>query len=181
MKPHGAGAWGHGSECFLLTQGTSVVYQPNLCCSKDSDRGGYPFLVPGSHQAPHPHFSSLVSHPDQPEFTPVQDEQEAMDLWSSSIWRPQKMSEEQWQALFWSFNLQDVVSWLYATLQGRQGSCHRPIFPPWVMLIVALKNCVLKPSPFGDTVAALSLCCFNCMPVNLVVFQRRVWERNRKG
>lgn len=35
---------------------------------------------------PHPHSSSLVPHPDEPEFTPVQDELEAMELWGSGIW-----------------------------------------------------------------------------------------------
>lgn len=35
-----------------------------------------------------PHFSSLAPHPDQPEFTPVQDELEAMELWGSGIWSP---------------------------------------------------------------------------------------------
>lgn len=35
--------------------------------------------------SPHPHFSSLAPHPDQPEFTPVQDEDEAMELWGPGI------------------------------------------------------------------------------------------------
>lgn len=46
-----------------------------------------------------PHSSSLAPHPDQPEFTPVQDELEAMELWGSGIWSPHKKLEDQLQEL----------------------------------------------------------------------------------
>lgn len=83
------------------------------------------------------------------------------------------MSEEQWQALFQSFNLQDVT-WLYATLQGEAGLVSLANISSMGNINCCFKNCILKPAPFCDTVAILSLCCFNCMPVNLVVFQRKV-------
>lgn len=57
--------------------------------------------------SPHPHSSSLATHPDQPEFTPVQDELEAMELWGSGIWWSRENLEDQPQKLLKRLNQEE--------------------------------------------------------------------------
>lgn len=148
MKP--LGQWHGGTAVRAFSSRRAPLWFTNQICVALRTQIGETihFWFLGPIRPPHPHFSSLVSHPDQPEFTPVQDEQEAMDLWSSSIWWAQEMSEEQWQALFRSFNLQDVVTWMYATLQGEAGLVSSADISSMGNVNCCFKKLCFETSPF---------------------------------
>lgn len=138
LKPRGEGASGvvgKGCYCFPPKQDISVVSWPNPCLhGPHKERISiYDAWVPSS---PHPHSSSLAPHPDQPEFTPVQDELEALELWGSGIWQPQEKFEDLPQKLLGKL-IQEECHYVVCMLP-LGGLFPRPKSPPWIFLTLPL-------------------------------------------
>lgn len=121
MKPHEEAAWWAGQRLFFSSHRAPLWFTDQICVPKDPDRGEYPFMFPGSHQAPTPTFPlqcpiqiNLSSHRSRTSRRP----------WicgargSDSLRRHWKSS---WQALFWSFTSQMLSCGSYTTLRGRAG------------------------------------------------------------
>lgn len=140
----------------------------------------YDAWVPSS---PHPHSSSLAPHPDQPEFTPVQDELEALELWGSGIWQPQEKFEDLPQKLLGKL-IQEECHYVVCMLP-LGGLFPQPKSPPWIFLTLPLlltkKLYFLKIPLIYDPIALISLCYFNGMPDYLFFWRRVLKEKLAKN
>lgn len=122
-----------------------------------------------------PRSSSLAPHPDQPEFTPVQDELEAMELWGSGIWLPHEKLEDQLQELLRAL-VQEECHNVVCILPSR-GLFHQPKSLPWILLLLTKRITFFSKPSIYDAIGLIFLGCFNDMPDHWF-FQRGVLGEN---
>ena len=123
--------------------------------------------------SPHPPSSSLAPHPDQPEFTPIQDELEALELWGSGIWLPREELEDQLQEHFRDL-IRAECPYVVCILPFRAKCHHQPKSLPWILFLLTKKVYLKSPLNLGHHRLIFFVVLMTCQIICLFVLQRRV-------